>query len=62
MKKLVDSGELGEVLSVQATNHVPYGSVYYHSWYRDDSLTGGLFYRNQHMTWIILLTFWGNVR
>ena len=43
MKKLVDSGELGEVLSVQATNHVPYGSVYYHSWYRDDSLTGGLF-------------------
>ena len=43
MKKLVDSGELGEILSVQATNHVPYGSVYYHSWYRDDSLTGGLF-------------------
>lgn len=41
MKKLVDSGELGEILSVQATNHVPYGSVYYHSWYRDDSLTGG---------------------
>ena len=43
LKKLVESGELGEILSVQATNHVPYGSVYYHSWYRDDSLTGGLF-------------------
>ena len=28
---------------VQAVNNVPYGSVYYHSWYRDPSLTGGLF-------------------
>lgn len=43
MKKLADSGVLGEIVSVQAINNVPYGSVYYHSWYRDQSLTGGLF-------------------
>lgn len=28
---------------VQAVNNVPYGSVYYHSWYRDPAETGGLF-------------------
>ena len=28
---------------VQAVNNVPYGSVYYHSWYRDPAQTGGLF-------------------
>lgn len=43
MKKIVDSGELGTITMVQAVNNVPYGSVYYHSWYRDPSLTGGLF-------------------
>lgn len=43
LKRLVEQGELGEVVTVQAVNHVPYGSVYYHSWYRDSSLTGGLF-------------------
>lgn len=43
MRKLVESGELGEITSVQAINNVPYGSVYYESWYRDASLTGGLF-------------------
>lgn len=43
MKALVDSGALGEIVTVQAINNVPYGSVYYHSWYRDPSLTGGLF-------------------
>lgn len=43
MKHLADSGELGDIVSVQAVNNVPYGSVYYHSWYRDPSLTGGLF-------------------
>ncbi len=43
MKRLADSGVLGDIVSVQAVNNVPYGSVYYHSWYRDESLTGGLF-------------------
>lgn len=43
MKRIVDSGALGQLTMVQAVNNVPYGSVYYHSWYRDASLTGGLF-------------------
>lgn len=43
MKRLVENNVLGDVVSVQAINNVPYGSVYYHSWYRDASLTGGLF-------------------
>lgn len=43
MKHLVDSGVLGDVVTVQAINNVPYGSVYYHSWYRNPDLTGGLF-------------------
>ncbi len=43
MHKLVSSGELGDIATVQAINNVPYGSVYYHSWYRDEEITGGLF-------------------
>ena len=43
MKRITDSGELGEITMVQAVNNVPYGSVYYHSWYRDPRETGGLF-------------------
>lgn len=43
LKRMVDRGELGDIVTVQAVNNVPYGSVYYHSWYRDSSLTGGLF-------------------
>ncbi len=43
MKQLAESGVLGEIVTVQAINNVPYGSVYYHSWYRNDALTGGLF-------------------
>lgn len=43
LKRMVAQGELGNIVTVQAINNVPYGSVYYHSWYRDDSLTGGLF-------------------
>ena len=43
MKHLVGSGVLGDIVTVQAINNVPYGNVYYHSWYRDSSLTGGLF-------------------
>lgn len=43
MKRIVDSGILGKLTMVQAINNVPYGSVYYHSWYRDSNETGGLF-------------------
>ena len=42
-KAIIDSGEIGEVQHVQAYNNVPYGSCYYHGWYRDESVTGGLF-------------------
>lgn len=43
MEKLARSGSLGRLTMVQAVNNVPYGSVYYHSWYRDPAQTGGLF-------------------
>ncbi len=43
MKALAASGALGRITMVQAVNNVPYGSVYYHSWYRDPRETGGLF-------------------
>lgn len=43
MKRIVQSGILGTLTMVQAINNVPYGSVYYHSWYRDVAETGGLF-------------------
>ncbi|MGG1519374.1 Gfo/Idh/MocA family oxidoreductase [Paenibacillus oryzisoli] len=42
-KEIIDSGKIGTVEHVQATNNTPYGSVYYHSWYRDEKETGGLF-------------------
>lgn len=43
MRRIVEAGTLGRITMVQAVNNVPYGSVYYHSWYRDPSETGGLF-------------------
>ncbi len=43
MKRIVESGLLGKITMVQAVNNVLYGSVYYHSWYRDPIETGGLF-------------------
>lgn len=42
-KEIIDSGRLGTIEHVQAVNNVPYGSVYYHTWYRDEEQTGGLF-------------------
>ncbi len=42
-KAIIDSGEIGEVQHVQAWNNVPYGAGYYHTWCRDESVTGGLF-------------------
>ncbi|WP_141499592.1 Gfo/Idh/MocA family protein [Paenibacillus luteus] len=43
VKEIIDSGKIGTVEHVQAVNNVPYGAVYYQSWYRDDQITGGLF-------------------
>ncbi len=42
-KEIVASGKLGTIEHVQAVNNVPYGSVYFHNWYRDEMETGGLF-------------------
>ncbi|MGL5676176.1 MAG: Gfo/Idh/MocA family protein [Cellulosilyticaceae bacterium] len=42
-KSIIESGQLGRIEHVEAVNNVNYGRVYYHSWYRDESLTGGLF-------------------
>lgn len=42
-KEIVDSGEIGTVQNVVAWNDVPYGGVYFHDWYRDESITQGLF-------------------
>ncbi len=42
-RQIIASGQLGAITHVQATNNVPYGEVYFQSWYRDESETGGLF-------------------
>lgn len=42
-KEIIQSGKLGTVEHVQAVNNVPYGYDYYHTWYRDERETGGLF-------------------
>ena len=42
VKEIMASGKLGTVEHVQAVNNVPYGTVYYHDWYRDESITHGL--------------------
>lgn len=41
-KEIIESGEIGEIIQVDAVNDVPYGRVYYHNWYQDETLTGGL--------------------
>jgi len=58
MKRIVKSGLLGRLTMVQAVNNVPYGSVYYHSWYRDPAETGGLFLQKatHDMDYIACLT------
>jgi predicted dehydrogenase len=43
VKEIIDAGTIGTVEHVQAYNNVPYGGVYFHSWYRDEKETGGLF-------------------
>lgn len=43
VKEIYNSGVLGKLSQIQAYNNVNYGRVYYKGWYRDDSITGGLF-------------------
>jgi predicted dehydrogenase len=42
-RDLIEQGAVGRVEHVLAHNYVPYGSVYFDSWYRDYAVTGGLF-------------------
>lgn len=42
-KKILDADTIGKVDHVQAYNDVPYGFVYFHDWYRDESASPGLF-------------------
>lgn len=42
-KRIIDAGTIGKVDHVQAFNDVGYGFVYYHDWYRDESISHGLF-------------------
>ncbi len=42
-KEMIDSGKIGSVEHVQAVNDCSYGGVYFHNWYRDEKVTGGLF-------------------
>jgi len=42
VKEMLESGCIGTLSQVQAINNVNYGRCYYHGWYRDDNLTGGL--------------------
>ncbi|GBG08960.1 hypothetical protein PAT3040_03577 [Paenibacillus agaridevorans] len=43
VKEIIDSGKLGRIEHVQAVNNVPYGSIYFHDWYRNEKETGGMF-------------------
>ena len=43
VKEIIDRGTIGKVQHVQAVNNVPYAGGYYHKWYRDEDITGGLF-------------------
>ena len=42
-KRIIDSGAIGKVEHVQAFNDVGYGYVYFHDWYRNESVAHGLF-------------------
>ncbi len=42
-REIIASGRIGRVEQVQGYNNVPYGGVYFHSWYRDFDIVQGLF-------------------
>ena len=43
VKQLLEQGIIGIPEQAVAVNYVPYGDVYFNSWYRDYAVTGGLF-------------------
>lgn len=43
VKDIIDSGVIGTVEHAEVINNVPYGGVYFHSWYRDNEKIQGLF-------------------
>ncbi|BFH62496.1 Gfo/Idh/MocA family protein [Paenibacillus azoreducens] len=43
VKRILDADTIGKVEHVQAFNDVTYGFVYFHDWYRDESVSKGLF-------------------
>lgn len=43
VKSRVDAGEIGRLEHLLGVNYVPYGNVYFDSWYRDYQVTQGLF-------------------
>ena len=43
VKSLLEEGAIGIPQHVMAKNYVPYGDVYFNSWYRDFEVTRGLF-------------------
>ena len=42
VKEIIDSDKIGKIEHIQAYNNVVYGRGYFHKWYRDESITGGL--------------------
>lgn len=42
-KAKLEAGAVGRLEHILAVNHVPYGNVYFDSWYRDQRVTQGLF-------------------
>ncbi len=42
-REIIEAGEIGRVEQAQAFNYVHYGRVYFDKWYRDYSITQGLF-------------------
>jgi predicted dehydrogenase len=42
-RHIIDSGQIGTVEHVQAWCNVPYGNVYFQTWYRDEAETQGMF-------------------
>ncbi|MBC8141424.1 MAG: Gfo/Idh/MocA family oxidoreductase [Armatimonadetes bacterium] len=42
-KEIIDSGKIGDIEQVRAWCNVPYGNVYFQTWYRDENETHGLF-------------------
>lgn len=42
-RRRLERGAVGRLEHILAVNYVPYGSVYFDSWYRDTTITGGLF-------------------